>query len=368
MFAIEILNDSNFFISWSLPTTKIHDHIEVYYGTSVIESFRDKGRKIKLKHKNSSYAEVEKLEGVNYYSIYNVDVLGRYSEPKTVSIIDDNISNESQKKTFDYHFYDDKLKLLIQKLENEFITVHLSRGVIISLENKLSNNQIFSTNFNFSNSYLTPMDIYANDDVTFSLYRSSAKIIDLSYIHINKTSNNEIEYTRKYTDLKNKFEKIKYTLQDKSILIDFESNIDSKKYTIRVNFLGNDDFKSITSWKTKNVNSVIDEPKYDETSKEYINSKYSLDSNLTYHHKENIFNDVYPYHDSRKFLKIDSLSKFELYNQEEHVFSISNISENYFFYKNCSGEECFTFGQKHPYSSHITTIKNKFHLKLDVEY
>jgi len=372
-FVVENLNNDSIGLSWSIPNYKLHNKIELYSGSSVQNCLKGVGKKNKLNSKNQSTLIKRNIGNERFFSIYSVDRFGRYSKPKIVYV--NNKETKIRNINLDNFLYDyngNKLRFFVQKLENEFMIVYLSRGVVISIENKISSKKVLYSSFNFLNSYLTPMDITGINsnseyEITFSLYRSNYVKKDLSYINYDVKSENQITYLRRYYDSDDE-ESITYKLNGKVVEIDFKSNSKIKKYNIRLNFLGDENYKSITSWESQNVKSIIQEKEFDNTPKHDINKQYSIFNKLNYIHEEDFYNDFYPYHKSRKFLKIDSTSVFNLFNNGTKIFSIRDVSDNFFFYKNCSGEECFTFGLRHPYSKPDFTIRDKFHLKLEMTY
>lgn len=370
MFVSEPYGDKNILLSWSIPNTKLYSHTELICSDILKNNYYEnevksvEGRSMIALNNHQSYVLLDK-EKINekYCSAFAVDRFGRFSKPKTI-YVQANMNSNTLLKLFEYTYFDNKIKYIYHTLENKNLKVLFSRGVIIGVENKKSNNIIVDTNFNFLNSYLTPMDIYG-DKIIFSLYRSVYED-SFSWIEIKKDINS-ISFTRHYID-ESRVKVISYSLNNKTIKIDYSDDFLDSRSAIRINFLGDDNYKAITKWEAENVSSVIDEVDYDKTNLTVINTQYQIENKLDYKHKEKIFNDKFPYTESRKFLKITKDTKFNLYHDKTKIFTMYGATDRFFFYKNCSGEEGFMFGYKFPYMNGKKTIENNFSIYLKVEY
>jgi len=362
IFVSENYKDNKTFLSWAIPKTKLHNHIELYKGNTLSNSYRENGERIPFKSKNQSYILLDNSKAKEYYSLYSIDRFGRYSKPKSL-YLESNEQNYFSKGLFKFNYSETEIYYPYYILENDKIKVTLSRGVLIGIENKDNDKIIFNTNFNFLNSYLTQMDIYGKK-IIFALYRHFYED-DLSWIEV-QNKNKSIVFTRHYKN-DNRIEEVIYSLVDsKTIKVSYHSDFSENMDAVRINFLGDDNYKSITRWTAENVSSIINEPKFDDTNLSFINRQYNKESLVDYQHDENIFNDSFPYLETRKFLNINTI--FNLFNNENKIFSMYGATDKYFFYKNCSGEEGFMFGYKFPYMSGTKTIKNDFTIYIKVEY
>lgn len=185
-------------------------------------------------------------------------------------------------------------------IKNKFVYAIFNNGNMIA----------FTNSFN----YLNPSDCW-NDDYV--------------YYNKEKISNDKIKYT-------NGIESIIYRLKGYDLSIKFKSKCNDG-YIYRINFIGNNNYKAITSWDVYN--------------------------NELYRHIDKNFNEKYPY-PSKEFLIIDKNTIFYLYHEGKLIYKISDISNPYFFYKNCTGDECFTFGKDSPYKDKKRMIQKKFECKL----
>lgn len=260
-----------------------------------------------------------------------------------------------------YVYFDKTINLPVYTLSSGKYTYYFADGVLFGI-NGLHTNKI---SVGINDNPLTGIDIIGTDKdkkgfTVFALYRQAE---DTTPIEVSKTDNS-IEFTKQNSN--GAVEKVLYTVNNNMIKTIFTSN-SNDRYAVRLNFIGDNKQKAITKWDGKHISNHIIEPLFDNSDTNYINQQYDNIIITDFKHKDIVYNDRYPYYNTRRFLTINENTEFILYGESGEKYIIKDIiGTNDFFYKNCTGEEGFAFGARWPYANPVRTIKNKFEMTMAV--
>lgn len=354
-------------LRWAFPYDIRFDHVEVYYSP---DGPADRGsQKIEVPNQRTRfmYFSPPKKEGVHHFAAYTVDRNGAYSEP-----IHDTF-RWVESAPFDgfitVHYQPvgnwvegTELQFPFVRLENEYLRCYFVNGGLLGVENKHSSPDVSYNPYGLRGSYLNGMDV-AEMDATGNSFdilgnwvdKSMADSAWISY----KVDSNSVEATR-YTLSGDAHVSLRFTLD--STTIHFELIPRNKnQFGFRFNTIGNGEFKAVTHWTANSIRAKIDEEGED------VEAMYGLENNEDYHHRDEVFNDDFPYLKSRVFLALSPHSEMLLMQDSDTLFRLHRFEGNSdFFYKNCWGEESFSFGIHWPYDKYLHTISQPFSMDIEV--
>lgn len=371
------------FLSWEIPNDSRFDHTEIYYSPNMVPDRTDADNndiKLTTQDKKASYMWYvpESKDGNAFFTAYSVDGNGQYSEGVTDRIDYSNLTPKSKSVvsppptgvfSYYYEFKDVFFNLPYYVLENEWLKCWFANGVLFAIENKASDLKAEYNPFGPINSFTNSMDIWEVEgpQSSYPVFSLPADMFagssDSTWLQ-TVVDSNSISFVRQRTN-EEAFVQMTYTLDSTQLHIELQPYNDSR-YNVRFNTFGNPNFKAVTHWEAKQIRGSIAEDGKEEAQ---ITAAEAHAPDQSYSHKDKVFNDDYPYKNSRAFLLMGPESEFHLYHGNEKLFVLRDIQGTEdFLYKNCSGEENFTFGMRWPYENHVTTIDQGFSFVVDVVY
>ena len=407
------------FLSWENPDDSRFDHTEIYYSPNGIpdredylegnsssqedpseeETGQNGGNsehniegteqgagsgsgiiKLKTKDKKASYMWFTPPSGSThsnaFFTAYTVDGNGQYSD-HVIDRIDHGDHTFTGKPSplpdgvfsYYYEFKDVIFNLPYYILENDQLKCWFANGTLFAIEHKTSDLRPeynpFGPIYSFTNSMDTwevvaPEVSYPVFSLPADMYEGSS---DSTWLE-TRIDSNAITFTR-HRSTEGAFARMTYTLDSTQLQVTLQPLNDSK-YNVRFNTFGNPNFKAVTHWEASQIRGSIEEDGKEEAQ---ITAAEAHAPDQAYKHKDKVFNDDYPYLNSRAFLLMGPETEFHLYHGTQELYVLREIKGTEdFLYKNCSGEENFTFGMRWPYENHVTTIDQEFSFVVDVVY
>lgn len=354
-------------ITWENPGDKLFEEVELYFATD--GTANRQSSRIQLSGGQSSYLWWTPPADAKYLSIaaYSRDKNQQFAEPVTEHIEFNNRRSDVPGGlfTYDYHHegWHSRTLLPYYVLENEALRCYFAYGVPIGVENKQSDLRPEFQLYGPLNSFFKDMDIWekvegqTQDLPIFSTYLEAFGG-DSIWFETQQDSL-QIKFTA-YHLVRGPLAQTSFSLDSNKLGIQLTPLNDSK-YMARLNTTGDDNYKAVTHWTAESIPQVVP----DEKRKDIADG---LKAN-TYQHRDAVFNDTYPYLDSRVFLGMDAHSRFRLFNGSTELFRLQKIQGTTdFYYKNCTGEENFGFGAPGPYEQHSPALEGKLSLELEVVY
>ncbi len=401
------------FLSWENPNDSRFDHTEIYYSPDGVpdrddyreaqgkperagkdlngenigepEQGNDSGSgtiKLQTLDKKASYMWFKPPSGAShknaFFTAYTVDGNGQYSD-RVIDRIDhgdhtftDNSVNSPLPNgifTYWYEFKDVFFNLPYFILENDQLKCWFANGTLFAIENKTSNLRPEYNPFGPIYSFTNSMDTWevVAPEVSYPVFSLPADMFagssDSTWMETRRDSNS-VSFTR-YRTTEGAFARMTYTLDSTRLKVSLQPLNDSK-YNVRFNTFGNPNFKAVTHWEASQIRGSIEEDGKEEAQ---ITAAETHAPDQSYQHQDKVFNDDYPYLNSRAFLLMGPQTEFHLYHGAQELYVLREIrGTEDFLYKNCSGEENFTFGMRWPYENHVTTIDQEFSFVVDVVY
>lgn len=381
------------FLSWENPDDSRFDHTEIYYSpngipdredqaSTKIETLDKKASYMWFKPPSSSTLNSNPGSGSNpkhsnaFFAAYTVDGNGQYSD-HVIDRIDHGDHTFTGKPSplpdgvfsYYYEFKDVIFNLPYYILENGQLKCWFANGTLFAIEHKTSDLRPeynpFGPIYSFTNSMDTwevvaPEVSYPVFSLPADMYEGSS---DSTWLE-TRIDSNAITFTR-HRSTEGAFARMTYTLDSTQLQVTLQP-LNESKYNVRFNTFGNPNFKAVTHWEASQIRGSIEEDGKEEAQ---ITAAEAHAPDLAYKHKDKVFNDDYPYLNSRAFLLMGPETEFHLYHGTQELYVLREIKGTEdFLYKNCSGEENFTFGMRWPYENHVTTIDQEFSFVVDVVY
>lgn len=356
-------------LTWEIPGDPIFQEVELYFtekGTPSRASTR-----IPTPNPESNYLWWTPPAGVDtlHFAVFAKDKNQQYAEGEVEHLLFQGKPTEAPEGIFSFSYNYEQLHattlLPYYELENEQLRVLFAYGVPIGIENKQSDMRATFQIYGALNSFFKDMDIWekiegrTQDMPVLSTYLEAYGAENIWL----ETYQDSLNMRMVVQDLeRGPLVEARYELDSNKLRFHLQPLNDSK-YMARFNVTGDANYKAVTHWETQRVYQVVGEGEVPA-----VVDASSTDK-LDYQHKDGVFNDTYPYLNSRIGLSIGDSTVFRLYHDDTELFRLHKISgTNDFIYKNCTGEENFSFGTKAPYDTHSPEMEGPFSFELEVVY
>jgi|GEM_PF-6577542 len=359
------------FVSWENPNDSRFDHTELYYSTSGVPD--QQATRVPTVDKKASYLwfKPDPQAKAHYFSAYAVDGNNQYAPP-----VSDRLNAPTTKSpppdgifSYYYEFHRIIFNHPYYLLENEHLKCWFANGTLMAIENKQSGLTPEYNPFGPIHSFTNSMDTWevVAPEVSYPIFSMASDRFagggDSTWLE-TQVDSNAIAFTRHRVG-EGAFARMRYTLDSTSLHVSLEP-LNASKYNVRFNTFGNANFKAVTHWEARQVKGQIVEDGKEE--EQYAKAEANTQP-YDYAHQDKVFNDDYPYLESRTFVLMGSETTFHLFHHDQELFVLRDIKGTEdFLYKNCSGEENFSFGMRWPYEKHVTTIDQGFSFVVEVVY
>lgn len=354
-------------LTWENPGDALFQSVELYFSAEGLPDRQSEA--IPLPNPQSSYLWWTPPAGVTrlHFAAYAVDRNQQVSERTSEAIAWPATGVQPPRGlfTYDYHHegWHSRTLLPYYVLENDWLRCHFAYGVPIGLENKRSDLQAEFHLYGPLNSFLKDMDIWeqvegqAQDKPLFSTYLEAFGGDSIWTVATQDSA--RLTFTAHHLR-RGPLARTEYRLDSNQVRFRLQPLNDSR-YQVRLNTTGDHNYKAVTHWTVSDVREVIPDGEAADPA--------APARSQSYQHRDQVFNDTYPYLNSRQFLTLNPGAVFHLYHGGTELFRLRDIQGTRdFHYKNCTGEENFSFGAPGPYEVHQPALEGPMEFVLEVVY